>query len=332
LLTVLLIVLLLVTVHVLPVLPQVLLVIFGASVIAVLLDGVSTAVSRHTPLPRWAALGLFVVLCIAGLAGTFWLMGDRISEHLNELTDRIRQTLERLTTTLQQTDWGRSFLQSDSADPGILGGAILSRMGGVFSTTLGATANTFILAVIALYLAASPAFYLHNLLRLVPLPRRQRYLEVAGETASTLRWWFLGRFLSMAVVGSLTALGLWIAQVPMPFVLGLISGLLSFVPFAGPIIAAIPGILVAWGQDFTTALYALGVYLLVELLESNLITPLIEHRVVSVAPALLIVGQLIFGTLFGFWGVVWATPLLVVVLVLVRMLYLEDVLHEKRNT
>jgi predicted PurR-regulated permease PerM len=103
------------------------------------------------------------------------------------------------------------------------------------------------------------------------------------------------------------------------------------VPFAGPIIAAVPGILVAWGQDFTTALYAVGVYVLVELLESNLITPLIEHRVVSVAPALLVVGQLIFGTLFGLWGVVWATPLLVVILVLVRMLYLEDVLHEKKS-
>jgi predicted PurR-regulated permease PerM len=324
-------VLALATLRLMPVLPQVLLVIFGAVVTAVLLDGVSNAIARHTPAPRWLALTAFVLLCLTVLAGTFWFMGDRVSEHFRELSERIRDTLEQLTVALQATDWGQRLLQSDATDPGILGSAMLGQVGGVFSNAIGAVANALILLVVALYLAANPGFYIHNALRLVPAPRRRRYLEVVTATGSALRWWFVGRFSSMAVVGTLTTVGLWIAQVPMPFVLGLIAGLLSFVPFAGPIIAAIPGILVAWGQDQMTALYAVLVYVLVEALESNLITPLIEQRAVSVAPALLIVGQLLFGTLFGLWGVVWATPLLVVLIVMVRKLYLEDVLHEKHG-
>jgi predicted PurR-regulated permease PerM len=169
---------------------------------------------------------------------------------------------------------------------------------------------------------------MRNALRLVPPARRERYSEIARKLGSSLRWWFVGRFSSMAVTGLLTGLGLWIAQVPMALTLGLIAGVLSFVPFAGPIAASIPGILVAWVQGPTTALYALIVYVAVQLLESNLVTPLIERRAVSVPPALLVGGQLLFGSLYGFWGVLWATPLIVVVMVLVQHLYIEDVLHE----
>jgi predicted PurR-regulated permease PerM len=150
---------------------------------------------------------------------------------------------------------------------------------------------------------------------------------VAARLGTTLQWWFVGRFASMAVTGVLTGIGLWIAGVPMALALGFIAGLLAFVPFVGPIVAAIPGLLVGWVQGPMTALYALIVYVVVQALEGNLITPVIQKKAVAVPPALLISGQLLLGSLFGAWGLLWATPLIVVTMVIVKMLYLDLTEH-----
>jgi predicted PurR-regulated permease PerM len=308
-------------------------VIFGAVVTAVLLDGVSSWVAKHTRIPRWLALGLFILFCLGAMVAVGWWMGDRINSQFGEISQRVSKGFQQVQSALQSHELTRPLMPQGKGEGGG-GGAgaapseLLSRIGGVFSTTLGALANVFILLVIALYLAATPDFYRRNMLRLVPLSHRARYGQVMNALGSSLRWWFVGRFSSMAVTGSLTALGLWIAGVPLALALGVIAGLLSFVPFLGPIAAAIPGILVAWVQSPRLAFYALIVYVVVELLESDLITPLIQRRAVSVPPALLITGQLLFGSLFGFWGVLWATPLIVVLMVVVQKLYIEGVLHE----
>jgi predicted PurR-regulated permease PerM len=318
----------LVGLRLLPTLAQVSLIIFGAIVTSVLLDGVSSWICRKTPIPRWLALGLFILLALLFLGGIGWLMGDRISSQFSQISERVTKGVGQLQSQLQSNPWARQLMTGGEGSAGGFGSELWSRIGGVFSSTFGVLANVFILLVTALYLAATPEVYMRNALRLVPPARRERYSEIARKLGSSLRWWFVGRFSSMAVTGLLTGLGLWIAQVPMALTLGLIAGVLSFVPFAGPIAASIPGILVAWVQGPTTALYALIVYVAVQLLESNLVTPLIERRAVSVPPALLVGGQLLFGSLYGFWGVLWATPLIVVVMVLVQHLYIEDVLHE----
>jgi predicted PurR-regulated permease PerM len=136
----------------------------------------------------------------------------------------------------------------------------------------------------------------------------------------------------MAVVGVLTAIGLWVAGVPLAFVLGLIAALLSFVPYIGPLAAVIPAALVALAEDPTKVIYVFALYGAVQLLESYLITPLIQERAVSIPPAVLIAAQVIMGVLAGAAGVLMATPLAVVLIVLVQMLYLEDVLGDSVST
>ncbi len=321
-------VIVLIVLRLLPVVAQALLVIFGAVVMAVLVDGVSNWLSRYTPLPRWLALTLFLLICLAGVGATFWLMGQGISEQIDEMRERVKQGREQLNQLQLRHDWARQLWSGEGTGGGILSSEMWGRMGGVFTTAFGAVANGLILLVVAVYLAITPDVYFRNALRLAPPARRPRYAEVAEATGSALRWWFVGRFSSMAVIGVLTGLGLWIARVPMALALGLITGLLSFVPFAGPILAAVPGILVGWGQGPKTALYALLVYVVVQALEGNLITPLIQKRAVSVPPALLVSGQLVLGSLFGFWGVLWATPLIVTAIVVIQKLYIEDVLQD----
>lgn len=133
----------------------------------------------------------------------------------------------------------------------------------------------------------------------------------------------------MAVVGILTWLGLVLLQVPLAMTLAILAALLSFVPNVGPILSAIPAALVGLAQSPTTALYVVGLYVAVQTIESYLITPLIQREAVLLAPALVLTMQLAFGLLFGFLGLLVATPLTVILVVLVKMLYLEDRLGEK---
>ena len=133
----------------------------------------------------------------------------------------------------------------------------------------------------------------------------------------------------MIFIGLLTWIGLSIIGVPLALTLGLIAGLLSFIPNFGPIISALPALLLAFIDSPITAVYVLGLYIGVQLIESNIVTPLIERETVELPPALTIVFQLALAALVGGLGLVLATPLLAVIMVLVQMVYIEDVLDDR---
>lgn len=148
-------------------------------------------------------------------------------------------------------------------------------------------------------------------------------------TGHALRLWLVGRGLSMLVVGILTAIGLWIVDVPLVLALAVIAALFSFVPFLGPIASAVPAVLVGLVQSPAQALNVALVYGVVQLLESNIITPLVQVRAVSLLPAIMLSGQVIMGVLFGLIGLLLATPLLVTLIVPIQMLYVQDVLKAR---
>lgn len=141
--------------------------------------------------------------------------------------------------------------------------------------------------------------------------------------------WLLGRALGMTFVGMLTAIGLFMLDVPLA--LGLIAGLLDFIPNIGPLLAAAPALLIALMESPSLALYVAALYLAVQALEGYLIVPLIEQKVVRVAPALNVIGQILLAVMFGFLGLLLATPLIVMLMVLVQELYIKDVLEAGRT-
>ncbi|NOT46231.1 MAG: AI-2E family transporter, partial [Acidobacteria bacterium] len=166
---------------------------------------------------------------------------------------------------------------------------------------------------------------------LFPLRRRTRVREILFAISDTLRWWLIGKVGSMIFIGLLTWIGLSILGVPLALTLGLIAGLLSFIPNFGPIISALPALLLAFIESPTTALYVLILYVGVQLIESNVVTPFIERKTVEIPPALTIVFQLALAVLVGGLGLVLATPLLAVLLVVIQMVYVEDVLGDRRT-
>jgi predicted PurR-regulated permease PerM len=179
-----------------------------------------------------------------------------------------------------------------------------------------------------LYLAAHPQPYIRGVMRMFPLARRQRIGEVLYACGYTLRWWLFGQLLAMGLVGLVMGVGLAIIGVPMAFALGVVAGLFEFIPTIGPVLGLLPALVLGLTNGGTTALWVLALYSVVQALESYLLTPLVQQRVVHLPPVVTIIGQVFFGWTVGPLGLLIAVPLIAVVMVVVQMLYVEDFLGD----
>jgi predicted PurR-regulated permease PerM len=188
-----------------------------------------------------------------------------------------------------------------------------------------------VVIVLALYFSAEATRYAQALVLLVPPARRARAAEILHETASAIWYWMLGRLISMTALGVMTAIGLWLLGVPLPIALGFLTGIMIFVPYIGDAIAAIPGVLIAASINFMLAAYVIGLYIAVHLIEGYILVPLVQRRVARLPPALTLSAQIILGVLAGFLGLLFATPLVAAAFVIIRMVYIEDVLGDRGN-
>lgn len=300
--------------------------LFGGVLIGVILDGVANRISVWTRMPRTLALALVLLLGLGAAIGIGFWFGPALVGQLEGLREQLTTAWESSRAWLEQREWGARVLEDMSNMQ--LTSVLSPRFGGLLSTTVGTIASLLLVAVFGIYFAFDPELYIGGFVHLFPQEQRERVRELFGAIARALRSWFLGRLLSMAVVGVGTGIGLWIADIPLAAPLGTLAGLASFVPNLGPIMSSIPGILVGLSISPQMALWALLVYVVVQLLESNLITPFIEQWVVSLPPVLLLAFQMLMGLSAGVIGLFMATPLLVTIVVIVQILYLRDVLED----
>jgi predicted PurR-regulated permease PerM len=177
------------------------------------------------------------------------------------------------------------------------------------------------------FLAGEPELYRRGLVKLVPGERaRERLGDTLDTTGRALRRWLLGQLLSMTIVGVLTGLGLWLIGVPAPLALALLTFLAEFVPLIGPVVAAVPALLLGLAQGWGTAVLLL--YLAVQQVESNMITPLVQRKVVELPPALTLFGVVALGVVLGPLGLILGAPLLVVAVVATKKLWVRETLGE----
>lgn len=306
---------------------------FAAVLLAILLLAASNALDRWTGFgPRWS-FGLAVVTLTVALGAVAYAVGSTVATQLNELAADLPKSMEQARTYVRQYPWGEQLLQQ-LPDAGELFGSAktASHAARFFSTTFGALGSLLVLTTSALYLAASPQTYICALVTLVPQARRARAQQVLDTIGTLLQWWLLSRLVAMAAVGLIVWVGLWLIGVPRCLVLALVAGVLTVIPLFGPVIAAIPGVMLAFLLGPSAALWAVGVYTLSQVIENYLITPLVQDRMVDMPPVLTIAAVTLVGALFGVLGMIVAAPLAVAVVVAIKMLYIEDILGDASMT
>jgi predicted PurR-regulated permease PerM len=307
---------------------EVLLVTFAGVLIAVLLRAMSTALGRYTGMATTTSLTVVLVLLLAVFSALVWGAGPGMVRETQALAEGLAESLADVEDIARNYPAGVWMVESleglDLPDPG----AMWARIGGIGATVFGALAATFIALFMGIFFAYKPALYIGGLLRLVPLHRRARAAEVLDRIGNTLRWWLVGQLISMVLLWLSTWLALYLLGVPMAFALGLLTGLLTFIPYLGPLIAIIPIAMVSFLVSPMLCLVTVIVYFIIQNIESNIIMPLVFEKTISLPPALSVGAQLLMAALMGLLGVLLATPLLAVALVMVRMLYVEDMLHD----
>lgn len=313
---------------------DVLMLVFACILFAILLYDMSRRVRQWLHLPHWLALSLVVTLLVVVLAGASWLMAPQVSQQAGELAETVPKALQDLQKRLSEYPMLEQ-LMGGLPPPDEMAGKLASALpqaGLFFSGLLGVVGNIAIIAFVGVYLAYQPGIYINGIVTLVPQRKRARVREVFDELARTLGQWLAGKAVSMLAVGVATTAGLALLDIPLALVLGIIAGLLDFIPYVGPIMAGIPAVLIALTQDTVQAGYVALLFLVVQLVEGYLLMPLIEKRTVSLPPALTIAMQVLLGALLGMAGVALATPLAAVAAVLITMLYVQDVLGDRVRT
>ena len=308
-----------------------LLLIFACILCAILLYKLSEIMARRLHMKRQWALAIVVLLLAAIIGLGSWAMAPQISEQSSKLAKEIPAAVERLQAAVQQHPLLKRLASELPPPEQIVKqmGNMVPNAGLFFGGVLGAIGNLVIIIFVGIYFAASPQLYTNGAIRLVPQSKRPRAREVQQELGNTLASWLLGKAASMLIVGIATSIGLSILGVPLALILGIIAGLLDFIPYLGPIMAGVPAVLLALSISPELALYTVLLFTGIQLVEGYVLQPLIEARAVDLPPALVVVMQLVFGTLFGFAGVALATPLAAGLAVLVKMLYVEDVLGDR---
>ncbi|TLD42323.1 MAG: hypothetical protein JETT_1355 [Candidatus Jettenia ecosi] len=309
---------------------DVLLLIFASALMAIFLRGLSDLIRKYTHLSG----GLSLVIVLFSLIGIFgivtWFIVPKVTEQIDQLVQTLPQSIQQLRDQLMQYTWVKRLLTKVPSINEIMSGKmnVLSKIGSFFSATFGLVANFLIIIIVGLFLSINPKSYIKGIVKLVPIKKRKRAQEVLNNVEKTLFWWLVGKIISMAIIAMFTGFGLNLLGIPVAMALGFIAGIFTFIPNIGPILSAIPAVLLALMQSPVKAFYIVLLYLAIQGIESYIITPYIERRATSIPIALVIIAQVLMGVLLGFLGLVFATPLVAAIIVLVKMLYLEDTLGD----
>jgi predicted PurR-regulated permease PerM len=306
------------------------LVIFAGVLLAISLRRAAEGLGRAIRLPVGWALLIVILLILAFFAGIGWFFSQAIASQIDQLTQQLPVAAEKVGNMIGQSGFGKLLMRHlDLGDVQTSPTSVLDSFFGVAINVAEVVGAVVVILFLGIYFAAEAGRYAGGLVRLVPPARRSRAADVLHETASAIWYWMLGRLFSMTVLGVLTALGLWVLGVPLPIALGFLAGIMTFVPYIGSIASAIPSVLIAASINLGLAVYVVALYLGIHLTEGYILVPPVQRRVVHLPPALTLSAQVVLGVLAGFLGLLLATPLVAAALVIIHMVYVEDVLGER---
>ncbi|QJU56661.1 AI-2E family transporter [Sphingomonas sp. AP4-R1] len=293
-----------------------LLLIIGGIVVAQMLDGGVRLLGRILPVGRGIRLAIVATLVAAAMVAFLAFAGTQLTGQAQALQSVVTHQLQ------SWMDWAheRGFLPAGSGVSEI-GQQLMGSFGKVtaaLGTALGALSSMAMILVLGLFIAMEPRLYERGIAWMLPMANRESFYETTKEMGSTLRRLMAGRLLGMALEGVFVAIALEIVGVPMATLLGILTGLLAFLPNIGAIVSGVLIVLVGFSAGTDTGIWAIVVYVSVQTFDGYVVVPMVARRSVDLPPALVLGCQLLFGALFGILGLALADPMVAMVKVLLE--------------
>jgi predicted PurR-regulated permease PerM len=292
-------------------LAQPLLLIFAGIVLAAMLDGGTRLLGRVLPIGRGWRLAIVTLAGVGFVVWTFYFAGTELAGQAESLRTAITGQANRLLA------WGNAMgivqggAQMDQLSTQLMGS--LGRLGSAVSTALGAVTSMVMILVIGIFIAVEPRLYERGFAWMLPMASRDRFYRTASEMGFTMRRLMAGRLVGMAVEGVGTWILLLIGGVPMAALLGILTGLLAFIPNIGAVVSGVLIVLAGFSVGPNEGLWAIAVYVIVQVVDGYLIVPYVARKTVDLAPALVLGAQLLFGALFGLMGLALADPIVAMI-------------------
>lgn len=304
-----------------------LLIIFAGLVFAAMLDGGVRLIGKVAPLPRSLRLLIVVVLVVSFILGVFYLTGVEIAQQAEQL----RTTLEAQAGRVAH--WASDLgLAPGASDLKGLAQQAMSSVGRVTSwvgSAIGAVTTLFMIMVIGLFVAMEPRLYDRGVQWMVPSRHRDDFGETLNQMATTLRRLLAGRLAGMLFEGVLTWLLLALVGVPMALLLGIITGILAFIPNIGAFISGVLMVAVGFSAGPDTGLWAIAIYFGVQTFDGYVVIPIVARRTVDLPPALTLGSQILASALFGIMGLALADPMTAMIKVALER---KSELQERRRS
>ena len=300
---------------------SVFLLVLAGALIALYFHGLAGWLQRLTHLSKGYALIISVLITFVLIGGFLWLAGYKIGQQIDQLTNTLPTSASELHQRLKSFPLGTKLegLLSSKQSRTSFGRLV----GTFFHSAFGILGDLYVVLFIGIFFTASPGVYANGFISLLPPSVHPTAQTILKDLGSTLKKWLKGKLFAMLVVAVLTVTGLLIIGVPMAFTLAIIAGILNFIPNFGPLLALVPALLVAMQQGSSTVFYVLALYILVQVAESNFITPQVQKKLIRIPPALIITGQLFMGAITGGWGLLLATPIVAIIMVVLKHTYLK---------
>lgn len=286
---------------------QPLLIIFAGIVFASLLDGGVRLLGRVLPIGRGWRLLIVCLLTVAFLVGTFVLTGVQVTEQVNQLRSTLEGQAVRLTGWLTQ----QGLMPGASDISGIARQAMSSvgRLTSWVGTAVGALTTMFMIVIIGLFIAMDPRVYERGLQWMIPEESRGEFAVTTARMSHTLRRLLFGRIIGMVAEGVLTWFALMLGGVPMAMILGILTGILAFIPNIGAFVSGALMVAVGFSAGVDTGLWAIGTYVIVQTFDGYVLIPMVAKRTVDMPPALTLGAQILASALFGILGLALADPM-----------------------
>ena len=306
---------------------KILLLILSGVLFATFFKGIASLLQRVLPLNDVWSLALAVILVIGSFVGIGYALYPSVSEQTEKLEQELPKAAKDTEEKLKSSQAGKwvftqlkKYKDQYNKDS--------QRITLFFSSFFGGLADIYIIFFLGIFFMVQPEVYKKGIIKLFPKQQRESTSNILNTISFTLKRWLLGKIFSMLVVGILTGVGLSILGIPLALTLALFATLVTFIPNFGPIISLIPAFLLAFTKGTDYAIYVCLLYIGIQALESNIITPLIQRKMISFPLALVLMAQVILGIFTGILGLILAVPVVAIVVVLIKMIYIKETLND----